>query len=244
MTALQVDIKILGLPRPLIAEAFAGAQRARLAILDVMRRALQASRPDLSSYAPRIMTLTVKPEKIRDIIGPRGTTINKIIQETGTEITVEDDGQVFVSATNPAAIEKAVAWIRDLTREVVPGESFTGTVTRLMNFGAFVELFPGTEGLVHISEFGPGFVRRIEDVAAVGDTLSVIVREIDTQGRVNLSLPRAPAAPTELVTTGPPRERSGPRPSRPGRGPATHRSGRSGGPRHGRPPYPRSPRLR
>lgn len=196
ITALQVDIKLHGLPRSVIEHAIAGARAAREQILDVMERAIAAPRPELSPYAPRIVTLMVKPEKIRDIIGPRGTTINKIVEETGVDMTVEDDGQVFITSTDAAGIEKAVEWVKMLTREVVPGEEFVGKVTRLMRFGAFVELFPGNEGLVHISEFGSrDSVRRIEDVVSVGDTLSVVVKEIDDQGRTNLSLKNAPRPP-------------------------------------------------
>ncbi|TSC71649.1 MAG: polyribonucleotide nucleotidyltransferase [Parcubacteria group bacterium Gr01-1014_38] len=195
VTALQVDIKIAGLPRALIEEALTGARTAREQILTAMDEALPAPRAELSPYAPRIVTFPIKPEKIRDVIGPRGTVINKIIEETGTDITVEDDGQVSITGTDPRGIERATEWIKTLTREIVPGEEFSGRITRLMNFGAFVELIPGTEGLVHISEFGPGFVRRIEDVAAVGDTLPVVVKEIDTLGRINLSLKGSRHAP-------------------------------------------------
>lgn len=237
VTALQVDIKVHGLPRDIIEAALHGARTARLAIIDAMERVLPSTRPELSPYAPRIVTFRVKPERIRDIIGPRGATINKIVEQTGAEITVEDDGTVFVTAPSPASIEQAVSWIRNLTREVVPGEEFVGRVTRLMNFGAFVELFPGTDGLLHISEFGPGFVRRIEDVAAVGDTLHVVVREIDAQGRVNLARKRAsreeggegPSAPPVLPER---REPSAPRRHDPRRPAGDHRHGR---PSRGRP---------
>lgn len=190
VTALQVDIKLTGLPREAIREAVLGARAAREHILDAMERVIPSPRKELSPYAPRIVSFAIKPEKIRDVIGPRGTVINKIIEETGVDITVEDDGQVSITGTDAAALEKATDWVKSLTREAVPGETYTGRVTRLMRFGAFVELFPGTEGLVHISEFGPGFVRNIEDVAKEGDTLEVVVKEIDEQGRVNLSLKR------------------------------------------------------
>lgn len=194
VTALQVDIKLQGLARDVIREAVLGARAAREHILDAMERVIPSPRKELSPYAPRIVSFAIKPEKIRDVIGPRGTVINKIIEETGVDITVEDDGQVSITGTDAAALQKATDWVKSLIREAVPGEEYTGRVTRLMRFGAFVELFPGTEGLVHISEFGPGFVRNIEDVAKEGDSLEVVVKEIDDQGRVNLSLKRGKGA--------------------------------------------------
>jgi polyribonucleotide nucleotidyltransferase len=235
VTALQVDIKIPGLSHEIIDHALAGARTARLAIITAMERVLQGARPELSPHAPRIVTFSVKPDRIRDIIGPRGTTINKIVEQTGAEITVEDDGTVFVTAPSAQSIEKAVTWIKGLTREVVAGEEFVGRVTRLMNFGAFVELFPGTEGLVHISAFGKGFVQRIEDVAAVGDTLNVVVKEIDSQGRVNLFVKRPGEAGGEGHEPPLGSDRDSP-PRRPGG--AGHRGPRGGGThrRHGAPP--------
>lgn len=193
VTALQVDIKISGLSPDIVAAALAGAKVARAEILEAMERVLPAPRPELSPYAPRIVAFTIPVEKIRDVIGPRGTTINKIIEETGVEISVEDDGQVSITGTDAAALQRATEWVRSLVREAAAGEEYDGRVTRLMNFGAFVELFPGTEGLVHISEFAAGFVRNIEDVVKVGDVLPVVVREIDSLGRVNLQLKNRPA---------------------------------------------------
>lgn len=239
VTALQVDIKLHGISRDIIREAVEGTTVAREQILDAMERVLPSPRPDLSPYAPRIVSLLIKPERIRDVIGPRGTTINKIVEETGVDITVEDDGQVSITGTDPAAITRAVEWVKTLTREVGVGETFSGRVTRLMRFGAFVELFPGTEGLLHISEFGPGFVRAIEDVAAVGDVLPVAVKEIDEQGRVNLALNRPAgerAAGDRAEAGGPPRSGGGYRGHARGRGPGQggHRGRperRGGGPR-------------
>lgn len=201
ITALQVDIKLKGLSRAIIAQALAGGRAAREHILDAMEEAIRSPRPQLSPYAPRIVSFVIKREKIRDVIGPRGATINKIIEETGVEITVEDDGQVSITGTDASALQTAEEWVKSLVREAVPGEEYAGKVTRLMRFGAFVEIFPGTEGLVHISEFGPGFVRQIEDVAKEGDALTVVVKEIDDQGRVNLSLKR-PAAGGRTVEGG------------------------------------------
>lgn len=192
VTALQVDIKVPGLPRPLIEQALTGARVAREQIIDVMEKALSSPRAELSPFAPRIVAFRIKPEKIRDVIGPRGAVINKIIEETGTDISVEDDGQVSITGTDAAGLEKATTWIKNLTREILQGEEFSGRVTRLMNFGAFVELVPGTDGLVHISEFGQGFVRTIEDVVSEGDVLEVIVKEVDHLGRINLSLKNRP----------------------------------------------------
>lgn len=234
VTALQVDIKVHGLSKELISEALAGARSAREQILGEMERVLPAPRAELSPYAPRIVSFQIKPEKIRDVIGPRGTMINKIIEETGTDITVEDDGQVSITGTNHVGLERATEWIKTLTREVLPGEEFSGRVTRLMNFGAFVELIPGTDGLVHISEFGPGFVRQIEDVVSVGDTLPVVVKEIDELGRINLSLkggsPRAEAGTAEHPEAGAERGGEFDHPRRFGRGSSRRPPSRRPGP--------------
>ena len=152
-----------------------------------MLATIPASRPNLSSYAPRIVVLHINPEKIRDVIGPGGKMINRIIDETGVEIDIEDDGSIFVTSPDEVSSKKAVEWITNLTREVKQGERFDGRVTRLMNFGAFVEVLPNQEGLVHISELANHRVERVEDVVHVGDTLPVIVKNIDDQGRINLS---------------------------------------------------------
>ncbi len=191
VTALQVDIKAHGLPRAVIEEALLGARRARVQILDVMQETIPAPRPELSPYAPRILTVKINPAKIADLIGPRGKHINQIIEETGVEIDVEDSGLVSLTGKDAQAIEKARAWVAELTREVQVGEQFVGRVTRLMKFGAFVELFSGTEGLVHISELSPTRVNRVEDVVHIGKMIPVVVMEIDSQGRINLSHKRA-----------------------------------------------------
>ena len=191
VTALQVDIKIHGLPRVIVAEALRGAREARLQILQVMDAVIREPRADLSPYAPRIVTMQISPEKIADLIGPKGKNINRIIEETGVQIDVEDSGLVFITAKAAAALEKAREWVKDLTREVHVGERFSGRVTRIMKFGAFVEVFPGTEGLVHISELARERVNRVEDVVHVGQVIPVVVTEIDSQGRVNLSHRRA-----------------------------------------------------
>jgi polyribonucleotide nucleotidyltransferase len=191
VTALQVDIKIHGLPRVIVSEALRGAREARLQILQVMDAVIREPRADLSPYAPRIVTMQISPEKIADLIGPKGKNINRIIEETGVQIDVEDSGLVFITAKAAAALEKAREWVKDLTREVHVGERFSGRVTRIMKFGAFVEVFPGTEGLVHISELARERVNRVEDVVHVGQVIPVVVTEIDSQGRVNLSHRRA-----------------------------------------------------
>ncbi|MFZ3031635.1 MAG: S1 RNA-binding domain-containing protein, partial [Candidatus Moraniibacteriota bacterium] len=144
-------------------------------------------RKTMSPYAPRIITLHINPEKIRDVIGPGGKMINQIIDETGVSIDIEDDGSVFITSADETGSKKAVEWIESLTREVKAGELFQGRVTRLMNFGAFVEVLPNQEGLVHISEFSDERVENVEDIVKVGDIIAVLVKEIDNQGRINLS---------------------------------------------------------
>jgi len=191
VTALQMDVKIEGVTLEMLQAAFAQARDARLQILDTMREALPEPRKDLSPYAPRIVTLLINPERIRNVIGPGGKTINEIIDATGVEIDIEDDGHVFITSTNPDAAAKAVDWVKNLTREAKPGELFQGKVTRIMDFGAFVEILPKQEGMVHISELAPFRVGRVEDIVHVGDQIPVVVREIDAMGRINLSLKAA-----------------------------------------------------
>lgn len=187
ITALQMDIKIAGVSKDILRQALAQAKEGRLFILRKMLDVLSAPRPDLSPYAPRIITLEIDPEKISDVIGPGGKVIKRIIAETNVKIDVEDDGRIFIAAINPADGEKAVRWIERLTQDVEVGKVYTGRVTRLMNFGAFVEVLPGKEGLVHISQLAEERVGKVEDVVAVGDEITVKVTEIDRQGRVNLS---------------------------------------------------------
>jgi polyribonucleotide nucleotidyltransferase len=187
ITALQLDIKIAGLSRQQIAEALAQAREARLVILDTMAEALPAPRTALSPYAPRILTIQINPDKIRDIIGPGGKIINKITAETGTKIDIEQDGRVMIASVDEAAARRAVGMIEAITKEVQVGDTYRGRVTRLMNFGAFVEILPGKEGLVHISELSYAPVGRVEDVVKVGDEIDVKVKDIDNLGRVNLT---------------------------------------------------------
>lgn len=194
VTSLQVDIKTHGLTEDVIKQAFEGAKEARLEIMKTMNEAISESRKDLSPFAPRLVTMRINPEKIGDLIGPKGKNINQIIEETKVEIDVEDDGLVTITAKDASGIERAKEMITNLTREVKPGELFQGRVTRLMKFGAFVEILPNMEGLVHISELAPQRVNRVEDVVKVGDVIPVVVLEIDQQGRLNLSHKRAKAS--------------------------------------------------
>ncbi len=187
ITALQMDIKVRGINEAIIRQGLAQAKTARLAILDKMVEVLPAARTEMSEFAPRITTIKINPEKIRDIIGKGGSMIRKIQEETGTEINVEDDGTVEIAAVQAENSRKAVQWIESLTREVEVGALYLGKVTRIMGFGAFVEILPGKEGLVRIGELADYHVPTVEDVVSVGDEVMVVVTEIDRQGRVNLS---------------------------------------------------------
>lgn len=187
LTAIQMDVKVDGVTLPMLEAVLIQAKGNRAEILEKMLATLPEARTTLSPYAPRIIVLHINPEKIRDVIGPGGKMINRIIDETGVEIDIEDDGSVFVTSPDEVSSKKAVEWINNLTREVKPGELFQGRVTRLMNFGAFVEVLPNQEGLVHISELANERVERVEDIVQVGDIIPVIVKNIDDQGRINLS---------------------------------------------------------
>lgn len=187
ITAIQMDIKIAGISREILKTALAQAQRGRTFIRERMLEAIAKPNKELSPYAPRIITMEIDPDKIRDVIGPGGKTIKKIIEDTGVTIDIEDDGKVFIAAVDLTAGEKAVKIIETLIRDVEVGGSYMGKVTRLMNFGAFVEILPGKEGLVHISQLALERVAKVEDVVKVGDEILVKVTEIDRQGRINLS---------------------------------------------------------
>ncbi|MCF6137155.1 polyribonucleotide nucleotidyltransferase [Pseudalkalibacillus berkeleyi] len=187
VTALQMDIKISGISREVLKEAMFQARNGRSEILDSMLSTLAASRTQLSEYAPKILTMKIKPDKIRDVIGPSGKIINKIIEETGVKIDIEQDGTIFIASTNEAMNTKAKETIEDIVREVEVGEMYLGKVKRIEKFGAFVELFSGKDGLVHISELAEERIGKVEDVVKLGDELLVKVTEIDNQGRVNLS---------------------------------------------------------
>ncbi len=191
ITAIQLDTKTHGITLQIACETLTQAYAARMKILDVMQEALAASRPELSKYAPRIISFTINPEKIRDVIGPGGKVINEIIDATGVQIDIEQTGLVMVTSTSEEGSKEAVEWIKRLTREVKVGEVFEGKVTRIMDFGAFVEILPRQEGLVHISELAPRRVNKVTDVVKMGQTVKVMVIEIDEQNRINLSLKRA-----------------------------------------------------
>jgi polyribonucleotide nucleotidyltransferase len=187
ITAIQLDIKTPGIDIEILKEGFSRAKKARQEILKTMAKVISEPRSDLSKFAPRISVIHINPEKIRDVIGPGGKIINKIIAETEVDIDIEDDGTVFISAENGGGTEEAVEWIKNLTREVKVGEIFKGRVTRIMDFGAFVEILPNQEGLVHISQLDDRHVKKVTDVVKVGDVIPVMVIEIDPQGRINLS---------------------------------------------------------
>jgi polyribonucleotide nucleotidyltransferase len=187
ITALQMDIKVQGINEAIIRDGLKQALAARLTILDKMTDVLPEARVEMSDFAPRIITIKINPEKIRDIIGKGGSMIRKIQDETQTEINVEDDGTVEIAAISGENSRKAIQWIESLTREVEVGALYLGRVTRIMGFGAFVEILPGKEGLVRIGELADYHVPTVEDVVSVGDEVMVVVTEIDRQGRVNLS---------------------------------------------------------
>lgn len=187
VTAIQMDIKISGLSREILHEALEQAHKGRMHIMGIMMETINAPRESMSAFAPRIITMNINPDKIRDVIGSGGKVIRSIIEETGAKIDIEDDGTIFIAATEQSSADKAIEIITNLTKEVEVGEVYMGKVTRLMAFGAFVEVLPGKEGLVHISKLAKERVEKVEDVVNVGDEIMVKVIEIDKQGRVNLS---------------------------------------------------------
>lgn len=187
VTALQMDIKIEGLSREILEEALQQAKRGRMHILDSMMATISQPREALSKYAPKILTMAINPDKIRDVIGPSGKQINKIIEETNVKIDIEQDGTIFISSTDEKMNNKARKIIEDIVREVEPGQIYLGKVKRIEKFGAFLEIFNGKDGLVHISELAEERVRKVEDVLSIGEEVLVKVVDIDNQGRVNLS---------------------------------------------------------
>jgi polyribonucleotide nucleotidyltransferase len=199
ITAIQLDLKAEALPMRLIPEILERARVARNFILDAMAAVLPTPRSELSAYAPRILTLQIPVDKIGEVIGPGGKTIRGITERTGTKIDIEDDGTVFIAATNPAGGEEAYRTIQNMVKEVAVGEEYTGKVTRVLNFGAFVEILPGKEGLIHISELEWRHVDNVEDVLNVGDEVRVKVKEIDDQGRINLTRRELLPRPTGYV---------------------------------------------
>jgi polyribonucleotide nucleotidyltransferase len=187
ITALQMDIKIGGVSSEIMAQALEQARQGRMFILEKMTEAISAPRNDLSLYAPRIITLEIPVDKIRDVIGPGGKIIRDIIAKTGVSIDIEDDGRVYIASTDGEGGIKAQKLVESYVKDVQVGEIYPGTVKRIMNFGAFVEILPGKEGLVHISQLEHRRVNKVEDVVDVGDEVMVKVIEIDRQGRINLS---------------------------------------------------------
>ena len=187
ITAIQVDIKIDGLTEQIIKEAFERTRVARMYILnEVMLKAIPAPREEISKYAPKIITMKIDVDKIKDVIGSGGKTINKIIEETGVKIDIEEDGSVFIAGTDTDSANRAKEIIEAITMELEVGKTYFGKVVRIMNFGAFVEVAPGKEGMIHISKLAKERVEKVEDVVSVGDEVLVKVIEIDAQGRVNM----------------------------------------------------------
>ncbi len=186
ITAIQMDIKIKGIDEPILRQALSQAHDGRMFILDKMLECLPAPRPELSKYAPKIIQFYINPEKIGEVVGPRGKMINKIIEETGVKIDIEDDGSVYIATEDAEAAQRAKSIIEGIVRELKVGDVFTGKVARIMPFGAFVEYAPGKDGMIHISKLDNARVEKVEDVVNIGDTLECRVAEIDAQGRINL----------------------------------------------------------
>lgn len=227
ITAIQMDTKTDGLTPEIIAQTFAQARDGRMDIINQMAAVIPAARPDLSPFAPRIETIMIPVDKIREVIGPGGKVINEIIDKTGVQIDIEQDGRVMVTSSDAAGMAQALTIIKNIVREVEAGETFTGKVVRIEDFGAFVNLLPNKDGLVHVSEIDWRRIDRPSDVLKIGDEVKVLVKEIDQMGRVNLSMKALKPKPEGYVEQ--PREDRGPRPSRPG--------GFGGGRPGGRPRY-------
>ena len=210
ITAIQMDIKIHGLTRPIIEEAIRRCREARLYIMDnIMAPVISEPRKELSPYAPKITQISIDPQKIGDVVGKQGKVINRIIEETGVKIDIEDDGSVNVCGTAQEMIDKAIAIIKNIVTEVEPGMIFTGKVVRMMDFGAFVELAPNKDGMVHISKLSDKRVAKVEDVVKIGDEVTVRVVEVDRMGRINLTMrPEDMTADLEKLTRPERRERS------------------------------------
>jgi len=232
ITAIQLDTKAHHLPIDMMREVFSQARDARMKILDVIEAAIDKPRDELSTYAPRILTVNIPVDRIGEVIGPGGKNVRSIVEKTGAKIDINDDGTVFITSSNGAGAEEAAKIIRDMTAEVEIGEVYSGPVTRIMNFGAFVEILPGREGLIRISDMDWTFVESIEAILNVGDTVEVKVSEIDDQGRVNLSRKAMIAKPEGYVERAPREPREGGGGDRP-RGGGGDRGGRGGGDRGG-----------
>ena len=200
ITSIQVDTKIKGLSFNVISTAIKNARKARLHIIDKINECIEAPREEVSNYAPKISTISIDPEKIRDVIGAGGKVINKIIADTGVKIDIKEDGTVFVASPDHEGVKEAIRIIEGLTKEVQPGEVYLGKVTKIAAFGCFVEILPNKEGLCHISKLDKKRVEKVEDVVSVGDEILVKVTEIDQQGRINLSRKDALPNDEESVT--------------------------------------------
>ena len=191
ITAIQMDIKIDGINEEILEKNLIQGKKARLEILKEIKKTISEPKPKLSPYAPKILILQINPAKIREVIGPGGKVINEIIEECGVSIDIEDSGKIFITSEKEEAAKKAIEWIKNITREVKVGEIFQGKVKRILDFGCFVEIIPGQEGLVHISQLANYRVNKVEDVVKIGDIIPVKVISIDEQGRINLSLKEA-----------------------------------------------------
>ncbi|MDP2664214.1 MAG: polyribonucleotide nucleotidyltransferase, partial [bacterium] len=189
--AIQMDVKVEGVNREIIEKTLARGKETRLQILKEITKTIPGPKAELSPHAPRILILQINPAKIREVIGPGGKVINEIIEDCGVSIDIEDSGRIFITAAKEEAAKKAAEWVKNLTREVKAGETFQGKVKRILDFGAFVEILPGQEGLVHISQLADYRVNKVEDVVKIGDIIPVKVISIDEQGRINLSLKEA-----------------------------------------------------
>lgn len=188
ITAIQMDIKLNGVSSKILSEALEKAKTARLFILDLIKKAIPQSREKISKYAPTVILVKIDPSKIGEVIGSGGRVINKIIETTGAAVDIEDDGTVTISAKESQAAQKAAEWVEGIVKEPQPGEVYEGPVKRIVPFGAFVEIAPGKEGLVHISKMAPYHVEKVEDVVKLGETVKVKVLEVDDMGRLNLSM--------------------------------------------------------
>jgi polyribonucleotide nucleotidyltransferase len=193
ITALQMDIKVQRVDRAIMEKALAQAREGRLHILKEMVGTIDKPRQEMSMHAPRITTLKIPVDKIRDVIGPGGKVIRGIIEETGVKIDVEDDGTVLIASADGEAMKRAVALVEGITADAVVGKIYDGTVRKIVDFGAFVEILPGTDGLLHISQIGPGRVNKVSDVLKEGDHVKVKVLEVDKQGKIRLSRKEAMA---------------------------------------------------
>jgi len=188
ITALQMDVKVDGVTIEMLKSVLAQSRESRLFIMGEMLKVIPEPKKEMSDYAPRIITIKINPEKIRDVIGPGGKVINEIIDQTGVQIDIEDDGSIFITSPDQSSANRAEKWVKNLTREIRVGEMFNAKVVKIMEFGAFAEILPGQDGLIHISELAEKRVEKVEDIVSVGDIVSVKVKEIDKNGRISLSI--------------------------------------------------------